>query len=105
MVRNPHNIEGRVAEAVRAAVSRERGIPVSETESAADPMDDSRIGPDRFYRIIVDVEQALGIEVSEGNWEFDAGTVNGLVSYYVEILRKRTETQQSNKVKPDSTTD
>ena len=104
MVRNPHNLEGRVAEAVRAAVSRERGIPVSETGSAADLMDDSQIGPDGFYRIIVDVEQALGIGVSEGKWEFDDCTLNGLVSYYVEILRKRRETQQSNKVKPNSTT-
>ena len=105
MVRNPHNIEGRVAEAVRAAVSRERGIPVSETGSAADLMDDSQIGPDGFYRIIVDVEQALGVGVSEGDGEFDDCTLNGLVSYYVEILGRRRETQQSKKVEPNSTTD
>ena len=102
---NPHSIEGRVAEAVRAPVSRERGIPVSEFQSAAGLMDDSRIGSDGFYRIIADVEQALGIGVSEGNWEFDEGTVNGLVSYYVEILRKRRETKQSDRVEPDSTTE
>jgi hypothetical protein len=70
MVRNPHNIEGRVAEAVRAAVSRERSIPVSEIGSAADLMDDSQIGPDGFYRIIVDVEQALGIGVLSRVTEF-----------------------------------
>jgi hypothetical protein len=75
MVKNPHNIEGRVAEVVRTAVSRERGIPVSETESEADLMDDSQIGPDGFYRIIVDVEQALGVGVSEGNWELDDCTL------------------------------
>lgn len=103
-MRNPHNIEGRVTEAVRSAVSRERGIPVSEIGSAADLMDDSQIGPDGFYRIIVDVEQALGIGVSEGNWELDDCTLDGFVNYYVEILRKRRETQQSNKVKPNSTT-
>ena len=99
MVRNPQNIEDKVAEAVRAAISRERGIPVSE-----DLMDDSPIGPDEFYRIIVDVEQSLGIGVSEGNWEFDDCTPNGLVSYYVEILRKRKEMQQSNKAEPNSIT-
>jgi hypothetical protein len=89
MVRNPQNIEGRVAAAVRAAVVRERGIPLSEIELAADLLDDLQIGPDAFYRIIIDVEQALGIGVFEGNWEYDDGTVNGLVSYYVDILRKR----------------
>ena len=104
MVRNPRNIEGRVEEAVRTAVSREQGISLSEIESAADLMDDSQIGPDAFYRIIVDVEQALGIGASEGNWEFEEGTVNGLVSYFVTILTKRKQTQQPDTVDPKSTT-
>jgi hypothetical protein len=51
MVRNPQNIEDKVAEAVKAAVSRERGIPVSEYL-----MDDFPVGPDEFYRIIMDLE-------------------------------------------------
>ena len=89
MVRNRQSIESRVREAVKVAVSKERGFPVSELESTEDLMDDSRIGPDGFYRIIADVEQALGIGTFEGNWEFEEGTFNGIVSYYVGILRRR----------------
>ena len=42
-----------------------------------------------FYRIIVDIEQRLGLSSSEGDWVFEEASIQGLEDYYKNILGER----------------
>ena len=77
-----------VERALKAAVAKEAGISASEIDPDAALINHPRIGDAGFYRIIVDIEQRLGISSNEGTWYFDEGSVKGMVRYYVDALNE-----------------
>jgi hypothetical protein len=81
-----------VERAVKDAVAKEAGISASEIDPAAALLYNPRIDDAGFYRIIVDIEQRLGISSAEGTWYFDEGSVKGMVRYYVDA---RNETKKT----------
>lgn len=81
-----------VKRAVKAAVAEEARISASDIDPDAALINHPRIGDAGFYRIIVDIEQRLGISSDEGAWHFDEGSVKGLVRYYIDVLNGRKKT-------------
>ncbi len=72
-----------VKEVVYGTVARHLGLRRKELNEMTS-LDD----PGAFYRIIVDIEQQLGIGTFEGDWCFEEGSLNGLVDYYSDLVEK-----------------
>ena len=70
-----------VKEVVYDTVARHLGLRRQELNEMTS-LDD----PGAFYRIIVDIEQQLGIGTFEGDWCFEEGSLNGLVDYYSDLV-------------------
>jgi len=70
-----------VKEVVYDTVARHLGLSRQELNEMT-LLDD----PGTFYRIIVDIEQQLGIGTFEGDWRFEEGSLSGLVEYYSDLV-------------------
>lgn len=73
-----------VKEIVYETVARHLGLRRQELHETTS-LDDTGT----FYRIIVDIEQQLGLSPLEGDWCFDEGSIGGLVSYYSNMMKDR----------------
>ncbi len=75
-----------VQEIVYETVARHIGLKRQKLDEIMTLTED----PGAFYRIIVDIEQQLGLSSSEGDWSFDEGTIRGLVNYYSSMIDDRS---------------
>ena len=72
----------RIREVVFETVARHFKTPRNELG----PSEELEVDPNGLVRILVDIEQQLGIGGLQGNWQFEDGSVNAIVDYYVHLL-------------------
>ena len=74
-----------VRDIVYETVAQHLGLKIDEVKEDMDASKDAGT----FYRIIVDIEQRLGLSSSEGDWVFEEASIQGLEDYYKNILGER----------------
>lgn len=73
----------RVRSIVVATVARHMGVPPEELRL----QNRVRLDAAALYRILVDIEQQLGVHPLDGNWSFEGDSIGAIVAYYVELTR------------------
>jgi hypothetical protein len=74
-----------VRDIVYKTVAQHLGLKIDEVKEDMDASKDAGT----FYRIIVDIEQRLGLSSSEGDWVFEEASIHGLEDYYKNIMGER----------------
>jgi len=84
-----------VRDIVYETVAQHLGLKIDEVKEDMDASKDSST----FYRIIVDIEQRLGLSSSEGDWVFEEASIQGLEDYYKNQTSRQIRATASNYLK------